>query len=43
MGSYVAKISASKIRDNVKASRVGTHPKKPVFLSQSGFDAVFIS
>jgi hypothetical protein len=43
MGSYLEKSSASNIRGYVKASKLGTHLKKPVFCSQSGFDMVFIS
>jgi len=36
-------LESVRFQDNVKASRAGKHPKKPVFRPQSGFDMVFIS
>ena len=43
LGKELEVFSASDVPDSVKASRVGTHFKKPVFCSQSDFDMVLLS
>jgi hypothetical protein len=43
LGKELEVFSASDVPDSVKASKVGTYPKKTVFRPRSAFDMVFIS